>query len=106
MEQQFQWSDWNGRMNPDVVAALLTWISLFIAAAAAGLWLKAARIIVRSDDLRSKGTVFMEGVDVRSTASEQTRWNSRAAIATAGALLAQAISQAISNWGLVLDLVG
>ena len=93
-------------MNPEVVAALLTWISLIMAFVAAGLWLKAARIIVRSGDSKSKGSVSIEGIDVRSTASEQNRWNSRAAIATASALVAQAISQAISNWGFVHNLVG
>ena len=94
-------------MNPDVAAAaLLTWISLIVAFVAAGLWLKAARTMVRIGDSTSRGTVSIEGVDVRSTASEQSRWNSRAAIATASALVAQAISQAISNWELVRDLVG
>ena len=92
-------------MNPDVVEALLTWLSLIIAFVAASLWLKAAKVIVRRGDSRSKGTVFIECVDVQSTASEQSRWNSRAAIATAGALVAQPTSQALSNWYLVRNLV-
>lgn len=93
-------------MNPDVVAALLVWISLIIAFVAAGLWLKASKTIVNSGDPKSRGWVAIDGVDIQSTASEQSRWNSWAAIATAIALVAQATSQAISHWGFVRDLVG
>lgn len=93
-------------MNPDVVAALLVWISLSIAFIAAGLWLKASRTIVRKGDPKSRGWQFTDGVDTQSTASEQNRWNSWAAIATAIALVAQATSQAISHWGFLRDLVG
>ena len=73
---------------------------------AAGLWLKASKTIVRSGDPKSRGRVTISGVDIQSTESEQRRWNSRAAIATAIALVAQATSQAISHWGFVRDLVG
>ena len=92
-------------MNPDVVTALLVWISLVIAFVAAGLWLKASKTIVRDGDPKSRGSVFKNGIDVQSTASEQSRWNSWAATATAIALLVQATSQAISHWGFIRDLV-
>lgn len=92
-------------MNPDAIAALLTWMSLIIAFVAAGFWLKAAKVVVRHGDPGSTGTVFVEGVDVQSTVREQGRWNSRAALATAVALVAQALSQGISNGDLILDVM-
>ena len=93
-------------MNPDAIAALSTWISLIVASVAAGFWLKAAKVVVRDGDPESTGFVFIEGVDVQSTVREQGRWNSRAALATAAALIAQAISQGISSWSFIRDSVG
>ena len=93
-------------MYLDSIAVLLTWISLVVAFVAAIIWIKASNIVIRKGDPKSRGTIFMQNVDVQSTATEQSRWNSRAALATAVALIAQGASQAISNWSVLAKLVG
>ena len=65
-------------------------VSIVVGFVAAGAWLKAANVEVKKGDPRSKGSVFMNGIDVNSTHREQTRWNSYAAIFTAIAISCQA----------------
>lgn len=91
-------------MNAAAIAILLTWISLSIALVAAGFWWRAATVVVRSDDAKATRTVTIKGVDVESTARAQSRWNARAAFATASALICQAVSQAIQNWDFILEV--
>ena len=92
-------------MNLPPTAIVLTWISLIVAFVAAIIWLKASRITVRKGDPKSKGTIFMTNIDVYSTTREQSRWNSRAALATAVALITQGASQAISHWSVLANFV-
>lgn len=92
-------------MNLEIVAVLLTWASLIVAFFAAIMWLKASRIEARKGDPKSKGTIFMRSVDVQSTAREQSRWNSYAALTTAVALTTHGTSQTITHWDVLADFL-
>lgn len=61
---------------------MLMWGAAIFGFVAAGLWYKASTVIIKEGDPKAKGGVFINGVDVSSTAYEQGRSNKFAAIAT------------------------
>lgn len=84
----------------DEFAAVLNWLSIVAALAAAILWLKASTILVKVGDPRSEGGFIRKDVDMYSTAKHQSRWNAWAAVATAFSVGLQAASQIVLRLGL------
>jgi hypothetical protein len=75
-----------------ISAGILAWASIFAGLVAAGLWFWASTIVVKMDDPRSEGGVFIDGVDIYSTAERSTRINKWAAAATALTILLQTLA--------------
>jgi energy-converting hydrogenase Eha subunit F len=77
---------------------IFIWSAVIAGFASAGLWYRAATVVIKKGDARAANDIFLGGVAIQTTARVQSQYNQYAAGMTALSVLLQTITQFFNHW--------